>query len=332
MMRIPGLKKAKYHLRWLRKHLVKGGLILGYHRIAEVLDDPYDICVSPKNFAEQLQILSHFTRPIRLAQLLPGLHHNHLQARSVVLTFDDGYVDSLKTVRPLLEQYGIPATIFITTGYLGKEFWWDELQRLLFSQRILPDRRSRQISGNPDIWTAINRHYEKLDKDTGGNRKQLLLSLYRRIFRLSPTERDKIFTGLRDWAGIHLDNQPTCRALSEEELRQLASSKLIDVGAHTVTHPLLPELPLTAQRREIEHSKQHLETLLERPVPFFSYPNGSWSAATEKIVCETGFEGACGSHNDIVWTGSNRFYLPRFWINNQDGESFSSWLHRWLKK
>lgn len=330
-MRVPGLKSAKRFTRWSRSRFIRGALILGYHRIADVRHDPYALCVSPQHFAEHLEVLHRLANRARLTQLIQGLQSNQLPRRTIVLTFDDGYADTLQTVKPLLDQYKIPATVFIPTGHLGGEFWWDELQRIVFSPEELPDCLSLQMNGSTYDWTASKETPRRLSPESSDNtRHQLLLSLYRKVLPLPTTEREKVFARLRDWTGIHADDQPLCRALSESELVQLASSDLLDIGAHSVTHPLLSELPVLAQRWEIEQSKRHLEQLLGRPVILFSYPNGSWSTATEEMVRDAGFVGACGSHNDLVRAKSNRFYLPRFWVKNQDGPSFSRWLKRWL--
>ena len=127
-------------------------------------------------------------------------------------------------------------------------------------------------------------------------------------------------------------DRATRRGLTVDELLQLVAGDLIDIGAHSVTHPMLAGLPTAAQREEVENSKAHLEGILGRAVTSFSYPNGSLSRETRGIVRESGFDCACASHNDVVWQGSDRFGLPRFWVRDWDGEAFSRWLRWWLPK
>ncbi|HET9531812.1 MAG TPA: polysaccharide deacetylase family protein, partial [Blastocatellia bacterium] len=127
-----GLEKLLGSARLLRKRLDRRAVILMYHRVAEVRSDPWSLCVTPQHFAEHMEILRRHARPISLRELTGALREGSVPRRSVVVTFDDGYLDNLKNARPLLERYDIPATFFIATGYLGgeREFWWDELERM----------------------------------------------------------------------------------------------------------------------------------------------------------------------------------------------------------
>jgi len=135
---------------------------------------------------------------------------------------------------------------------------------------------------------------------------------------------------LRQWVGLDLDRGQVHRCLTAAELIELTAGGLVAIGGHTVSHPVLSELPSAAQRKEIQQSKARLEALLGQPVTNFSYPHGSASRDTLRIVRETGFYCACASQNDVVWRGTDPFYLPRFWPPNRDGAALSEWLMGWL--
>jgi peptidoglycan/xylan/chitin deacetylase (PgdA/CDA1 family) len=122
------------------------------------------------------------------------------------------------------------------------------------------------------------------------------------------------------------------RALTAEELRELAASDLIEIAAHTVTHPMLAIEPVATQRNEIQQSKAFLEAFLGRQVSGFSYPHGSVTTETRDIVCESGYEYACTSFNDVVWRGSDLLRLPRFWVPNCHESQFGRWLRWWLHR
>ena len=330
-MRIPGLKGLRLGARWLRSRFVGEALILGYHRVADVPRDTYSLCVTPQHFAEQLQVLHKYTQPISLRQLAKGLLDGTLPKRSVVVTFDDGYADVVDYAVPLIERYQIPATVFVSTGYAGREFWWDELERIVLSAAVLPDELSLDVKVGTFEWTVHDAAHLTRDKGVLSPRVRLLESLYAFLLPLLYEERQEALAHLWAWAGTRSNDGAHSRALTSEELVRLAGERLVDIGAHTVTHPVLSGLPEAAQRSEIEQSKACLEELLGSPVTTFSYPNGSLSEETPGLVREVGFMCACASHSDVVWRGSDQFYLPRFWIPDWDGQVFSRWLQRWLR-
>ncbi len=230
-----------------------------------------------------------------MAQLVRGLATGNLPARTVAITFDDGYADNLSTALPLLERYEIPASCFVVSGTLGREFWWDEAVRLL---------QGAPVDSEPPEELAA------------------------RLVHLSEEERAAELASLRAQlcANAH---RVTARAMVEAELRQLADSPLVEIGAHTVSHPMLASMPLDAQRYEIAGSKAALEAILNRPVYGFSYPNGSASAVTCDLVHTAGFHYACASNYNVIRAGSDPYYLPRFWIEDWDGDHFARWLRWW---
>lgn len=126
-------------------------LILMYHRVAEAASDPWSLCVAPERFAGHLQVLRTLARPVKLGDLTRLLINGHApEPSSVTVTFDDGYNDNLCCAKPLLERYDVPATIFLTTGYLGsdREYWWDELERLFLQPGSLPSTLQSAVEWN----------------------------------------------------------------------------------------------------------------------------------------------------------------------------------------
>jgi peptidoglycan/xylan/chitin deacetylase (PgdA/CDA1 family) len=126
--------------RRLRRSIVpqRGAIILCYHRIADLPQSPRRLWVSPHRFAEQLEVLTRNFVPLSLAELIKRLQEGKVPEKSVVITFDDGYADNFWNARPLLERFGVPATVFVTTGLVGteREFYWDELEWLLLRETV----------------------------------------------------------------------------------------------------------------------------------------------------------------------------------------------------
>lgn len=323
-MRIPGLKTARTSLRWLRSLAVQHGLILGYHRVTDSGWDPFALGISPRAFAAQLEVLRRLARPMAVSELVDKMVEGRLPPRSIALTFDDGYSEMLHAAAPLLETYDVPATLFVVTETLGREFWWDELARLVAAARH-PDRplgSTVDAAGEP---IALGHGAD----DSPGGRQRLALRLYRLLRTLASADRRNALDRLRQWADGPPE-QPTHRALERGELVELAAHVLMEIGAHSASHPLLSELPTAEQRREVRASKLALETLLAREVQGFSFPNGSFSRVTLAEVEAAGFAYACSSTADAVRMRSNRFCLPRLWVSGKDGPAFERWLRRWI--
>src|SRR5262245_44463727 len=100
-------------------------VILMYHRVARVPCDPWGLAVSPERFAEQIDVLVGRRRVIALGALAGALARGDAPRDAAAVTFDDGYADVLTEAVPVLERYGCPATVFLTTGAIGRdgEFW-----------------------------------------------------------------------------------------------------------------------------------------------------------------------------------------------------------------
>ena len=153
-MRLPGLYRLRRAAQRFRNRFRPTALILLYHRVINLASDPQLLCVTPKHFAEHLDILKKYARPVGLQSLNRSLQNEDLVSRSVVVTFDDGYADNLQNAKPLLERFDIPATVFVASGYVGSdhEFWWDELERLSLHPGTLPEPLRLSMNGNAYQW------------------------------------------------------------------------------------------------------------------------------------------------------------------------------------
>jgi peptidoglycan/xylan/chitin deacetylase (PgdA/CDA1 family) len=278
--------------------------------------------------------------------LARSLLRDELPDRSVVVTFDDGYADNLHNAKPLLERYSVPATFFLTTGYLGREreFWWDELDRLLLQPGTLPEVLRMNIGGNSRQWelgeaahyreqTALrNRDWRAWEGDPSP-RHALYKSLWELLHHLPVAEQRRVLSELLEWTSATPVGRPTHRLLSPEEVVALAEGTLVEVGAHTVTHPALSALPQASQWDEILESKTHLEEILDRPVTGFSYPYGrrsDYDAGTVRMVRKAGFAYSCSNFGGAVGRTTDPFQIPRAQVQDWDGDEFARRLRRWF--
>lgn len=338
---MPIRQQVRITSQWLKNKLSSCGIILIYHRVTKLKSDPQLLCVTPENFAEQLEILNKNFHPISLRDLAKAIVEGNIKHRSVAVTFDDGYADNFYYAAPLLKQYNIPATVFVTSGYVGekREFWWDELERLLLQPGMLPKTLSININGNAHTWDLgdssdysekafeLFSRWNVLDNDDPSMRHHLYRSLHSLLRPLSETERSKVLDELLAWCGAQSMARQTHRVLLPDEMISLAEDGLVEIGCHTHTHQRLATLTLDTQREEIENSKFSLEEIIDRPIESFSYPYGTKSDYTTDstdIVREVGFSSSCSNFPGTVWRRSDRFQLPRILIRDWNGAEFEN--------
>ena len=346
-MRIRGIGRLRRIARRVTNLFVPRPIILLYHRITELPSDPQLLCVAPQHFRQHLEVLRKKGYPIHLQQITQSLRDGKSLLPGVVVTFDDGYADNLYNARPLLKRYDVPATVFVTAGYVGsnREFWYDDLERIFLSPGPLPEVLRLSVEGKPYQWELgpaddyDNETYQSF-RDWNVSRKEnptMRHLIYRSIFEilrpLPDARRQNTLDYLRQWAGVNTIQRPTHRTLSADELVRLANGGLIEIGAHTVSHPVLATMPLDLQKEEISHSKTRLEKILGRRVSSFAYPFGGRSHYTDETVAavrEFGFESACSSFAGIVCRGTDRWQLPRFLVRDWDGEQFGRYFEGWI--
>jgi peptidoglycan/xylan/chitin deacetylase (PgdA/CDA1 family) len=321
-MRVPGGKLAAQSTQWLLGKMVGHAVILGYHRVSEG-PDPYGLAVSPERFAAQLGVLARMGRPLPLGELPGLLATRRVPKRSVVLTFDDGYADVLHLAKPLLAQFGIPASVFVVSGALGRELWWDRLARLASTATAAELRLMLPVGDSVFVWPI---------KGMTSSEEELRRALYSRLRELDCTAREAVLTHLAELIDGSTETGAVGlrRVVTADELRCLAEGDLVQIGAHTVTHPALSQLSVERQREEITGSRHDLEAVLGRRVTGFSYPFGDTGAGAATLVQEAGFLYACESRSAVAWRRTEQFALPRFWVPNWDGQRMASWLERWL--
>jgi peptidoglycan/xylan/chitin deacetylase (PgdA/CDA1 family) len=347
-MSLPAIGTLQRVFRRAARSLSPRALILLYHRVAVSSPDPQLLCVTPAHFGEHLEVLRKYGDPIALRSLLPALQNGQCPRRAIGVTFDDGYVDNLHHAKPLLERYDVPATVFVTSGYVGseKEFWYDDLERLLLQPGILPKTLRLNVNGTLHQWQLNGAvHYDKDSycsyagwnisrQDNPTQRHELYRSLFQTLLPLPDKQRRKLVDDLLIAAGVETSGRPTHRILSPEEMIQLTEGELVEVGSHTVSHPILSTLPTAAQAAEISQSKARLEEILGDRVSSFAYPYGGRSHYTDETVAavrQAGFECACAAFPGIVRQAAERWQLPRFVVRDWDGEEFAHRLSQWFR-
>ena len=335
--------RGVWRLRRLARQTVPRAIILLYHRIAEVPVDPQLLCVSPQHFTEHLNVLRRRYHPLSLKSLRRRLAFNLWRPGSAVITFDDGYADNLHRALPVLRAADVPATVFVTAGTVDsrQQFWWDRLKRVLLCAPLLPSYLRLTVNGRVYHWDL---HRGNGNEQSGSSWHVLMSSsptlrqiAYRDLVGLlrgmEAEDRKSRLRELEAWVGLDADDQAQDRALTSDQVRMLARDGLVEVGAHTVSHPVLSALPIGTQEEEIAGSKRKLDRILGQPVTSFAYPfgtRGDYTADTVKLVRDIGFECACANFPGSVTLKSDPYQFPRFVVHDWDGEEFARRLAAWF--
>jgi hypothetical protein len=179
-------------------------VVLLYHRVADLETDPWALAVSPRHFAEHLEVLRRSRVVLTLDELSGRSMRGDDPSTAVAISFDDGYADNLHCARTLLECHEFPATVFLATGNLGcqREFWWDELDRLLLQPGTLPSALELNIGDRQYCWqlredasygvpVARRRGTWRTWHRAPGRRQQLYRRLWRLLQPLLASERQQ---------------------------------------------------------------------------------------------------------------------------------------------
>jgi peptidoglycan/xylan/chitin deacetylase (PgdA/CDA1 family) len=289
-------------------------VVLVYHRVSNLASDPQLLAVSPENFRTQMQYLKDRFPIVRLED-----DWSRTERPSIAITFDDGYADNALEALPILEEVGVPATFFVTTGNLDtrREFWWDELERLILAERPLPERFTLKVDGSGRSWPT----------GTPGERAELYRKFQPLMMELDPRRREEWLSQLRGWAQAGETGRATHRAMTCEELQRLAGSEWVTIGAHTVSHPSLASLAEEQQRQEVFSSRHQLEALLGRKITTFSYPFGrkkDYNRTSVRLCREAGFIKAAANFPGQVHRWTDPYQLPRQLVRNWGLDTFAA--------
>jgi peptidoglycan/xylan/chitin deacetylase (PgdA/CDA1 family) len=283
------------------------GVVLLYHRVDDRAD-VHHLSVPAKMFEEQITWLARDCQVMPLHELLATARHG-LPERAVAITFDDGYVDTLDEALPVLERFGLPATVFATTRWLEEpgEYWWDVLERALI-RNDTPPTLIVELDGAPMTFATA----------TPDDRRAAHDCLHERLVHAPLVERDRMIARVAAWSGIGAD--PRRRPLVADELRRLASSPLISIGAHTVNHLALPDQDSGTQKTEVMESVRGLERVIGRPVVFFAHPYGAVNRATADLARETCCWSA-GCRSASIGRSFDAAAFPRLEVKRWDARS-----------
>lgn len=273
--------------------------ILIYHRVLSERDSMRPGEPTSVEFDWQMRLINHHFNVLPLDEATRLLREGRLPPRSVCVTFDDGYRDNLTVALPILQRYAIPATVFIASSYLDGGRMWNDT--IIESLRLCP----RETLELPELGM------DSVRLGDINQRRAVAYDVIGKSKYLAQERREEIAAVI---AG-QVQGLPEDLMLTSEEVREL-HHKGIQIGGHTVTHPILSRVDNTVAFEEILVGKNTLENICGAPVTTFAYPNGRLTADYTqdhaKFAEEAGFESAVTTEWGAADRATDPFQLPRF--------------------
>lgn len=242
-------------------------------------------------FREQLLHLRRHFRVVPLADLLAKIPRFEGDGRVVALTFDDGQRNNCTEAYPVLRELGLPATFFVCPGAIEHQRWiWTQEARLRLDWLSAGARRElAQSWSTGDDSEAMLERLKAMPTDERIQRVDDLRAASRAFV---PTPEQRAYYDIMRW----------------DELRAL-DPRLVTIGSHTISHPVLTRCSRAAQAEEIRESRRWLEREVGRAVRFFSYPCGAHDAGVVQLVAQVYDAALAGT--GLVRQGADRFTVPR---------------------
>ena len=318
---LTGLAKLAIHHGGIaavaRAVLAGRAVILRYHSVSTAADgthlclDP-GLAVSPEHFDRQCAYLGEHYRVIALDEMVTRLMRSQpLPAKAVALTFDDGYLDNYTQAFPILQRHGMNATFYVSTGCIDNRvlLWTGRLRFAVFTSKV------------PVIETRRTMAF-RLPIETDAERRAAFTQLIITMKNIPTHDRLALLDEVCEQAGV-TDLSPLASIMMTwDQVREMHRAGMT-FGAHTVTHPNLPNATPAEARQEIFDSRDQLAAHLGERVRHFSYPNGRGSAhltdTVKSLVNEAGFDSSTTSVTGGVVLGDDLLALKRIGIYNRHG-------------
>ncbi|RBP25687.1 polysaccharide deacetylase [Marinobacter pelagius] len=254
------LKVSKY----LSRHHPK---ILMYHRVSDNINER---ALAVELFRKHINIIKKDFHPMTLRSLLEANENGAIPNNAVALTFDDGYSDFAEQAFPILRDAKVPATLFVTTGFVDRDIWlWPDQIRYAIdntNKHVLNHPAFHEqfyVKSNPKrIWNIFADYCLKIQND---EKIDLIEELFSSLEVHFPEKAPKEY-----------------EAVSWDQIKRMVADGL-DVGSHSNSHPILTKVHQDQLISELETSKKILEKKLGRTIDIFCYPNGQDSDFDENI-------------------------------------------------
>jgi peptidoglycan/xylan/chitin deacetylase (PgdA/CDA1 family) len=291
-------------VRWLHRRSLR---ILMYHRFASSAD-----------LERQCAHLRTHYVPVSLSQVADARNGGApLPERAIAVTVDDGYRDFHDIAFPVFARHEIPATIFVVSRFLDGDYWlWGDRVKYCFRHTPLERVRLELPRGCVVAYS--------LSDDT--SRARAASNLKERAKRMPSSDCEALVEGLPAALKVEMPPRPPGEfaPMTWDEARRVAAGGM-EVGAHTVTHPILSGL---ASRQELDAeiagSRDRIQECLDRPVRHFCYPNGRMRDIGPALaaVRQAGFDTAVTTETGINGADADLHLLRRIGVETSYREQY----------
>ena len=276
--------------------------IFVYHRFCHAGNSD-DNLMDSDSFEWQLKIITRYCNVLSLGEYLDlKVNRKKIPDRTVVITIDDGYMDFYEYAYPILKKYGITATFFVTVNFIEKKIW------------LWPDRIDYIVKNTAKNSLCFNFDGKKFD--IASSDSALQFKSWREI-----TDYCISITNFKKWELIHsLENYTGVKCPEEipseyqpvtwEQLKEM-SDWGIEIGSHTMTHPILSKIDNAELVEEINTSKTVIESRLGRKVHSFCYPNSAPGDINDAVIQQVKKSGYFGGVFGTYPDSKDIFQIPR---------------------
>ena len=309
------LRMSGYFALCSKAVMKNNAVIFMYHRVlppelaqgGEIPVQP-GMYVSPASLRLHLAYLKARFTLISLAELVRRLQAGEDISRCAVLTFDDGWQDNYIYAFPLLEEFNAPATIFLTTGFIGTSrwFWPEEIAWAVYSVH----RKRVDMSMLPDVLADIMSKEAHLNMQVEESSERIISEMksWDEPKRLSVAKSCAL---LREKTG----GESGRLLMNWDEVREMVRSGLVSFGSHTVSHALLDQLPLEQVQRELLESAAEICSQIGVSPEYFAYPNGNYTQQVLSMLSRAGITAAVTTKRGLISRDSSLRELPRIGVH-----------------
>jgi peptidoglycan/xylan/chitin deacetylase (PgdA/CDA1 family) len=269
----------------------------------------------PAAFAAHLRQLRRTRKVIALADMVSALAEHQDLRGTVAITLDDGYENNALVAAPLLAEFNLPAAFFLTTGLIGMErcIWTDQLEMAF-------ERTDRTSIVLPGCAAAV-------PIATGVQKRQVLMQLKRLLKAAAAAALPASVAQVLAQLGVAASAaEGDYRFMNWQQARELVSAGF-EVGAHTVSHPILSKLPFAEAATEILHSREQVVHETGQCSTTFCFPNGKMTDFDPRLqqFCRTHFQAALSTERGAARV-EDLFELKRLSPAGPGGGEDLAWM------